>query len=57
MWTGEANYIIYQLPIDGLLDSSAGTTMPVVRTLNEAVEYHVGRDFRSADGGDSCRLH
>jgi hypothetical protein len=36
MWAGKANYIIYQLPIDGLLDSSARTTMPVMRTLNEA---------------------
>jgi hypothetical protein len=38
MWTGTANYIIYQLPIDGLLNSSAGTTMPVMRPLNEAGE-------------------
>jgi hypothetical protein len=38
MRTGKANYVIYQLSIDGLLDSSAGATMPVMRTLNEAGE-------------------
>jgi hypothetical protein len=38
MWTRKGNYIIYQLPIDGLPGSSAGTTMPVMRTLNEAGE-------------------
>jgi hypothetical protein len=27
-----AGRVIYQLPIDGLLDSWAGTTMPVMRT-------------------------
>jgi hypothetical protein len=38
MWTGKANYIISQLPVDRLLDSSAGTTMPVMRPLKEAGE-------------------
>ena len=52
----KANYVIYQLPIDGLLDPSAGTTMLVMRTPKRPERYHVERAFRSADGGDSGRL-
>jgi hypothetical protein len=33
-----ANHVIYQLPIGGLLDSCARTTMPVMRTPKEAGE-------------------
>jgi hypothetical protein len=34
----QANHVIYQLPIDGLPDPRARTTMPVMRTPKEAGE-------------------
>ncbi len=52
----DALSFIYQLPIVGLPDSYARTTMPVMRTPRRLGRYHVDRGFRSVDGGDCRRL-
>src|SRR5262249_8477184 len=59
VWTAArraATRSIYQLPIDGLPDFRAGTSMPTMRTPKEAGGYHVYRTSRSADRGDPGRL-